>query len=370
MVSPEYKHHIDSRIGAYAPILGLLIVSNLVGAELQLANKLGEERQTVSGQSEVVALTHGGGPLHKTHKQRHHIKPPSPADIPLLQESFPMRSSLVIPPPSPRPAADNNASVPPRGASLNRTANHLPPRHLTARPALVNTGLFSWIDNLPTLDDLKLEFPKSFKNADEQERYIRQLKSGVKLKVRDYKDLEIHRKYERAFTSQPNYYSYIDPEMFIVHWTAVDYKNGVEDFVKVMRREGLRIEFFIDDTGKIYKLFEGDHHYPAHALGANSFSQGVEIEAKNLFGYTPEQLKSAVLLAVKFCRENNLPVNRSTILGHYAVDLIYDNPTYDKYTGTFHKSNGKKPYLGKIDPPQEVINFLVKDAKKLDKQLG
>ena len=243
---------------------------------------------------------------------------------------------------------------------------------LRARPALRRPaeGLAEWVDRLPTLDELAQLFPKSFRDVEQEKDYISTLDDSIRLSAEDYRNLHINTDYEHAFDSQPNSHLVINPTMFVIHWTATDYKHGVQSFIKVMRDEGLRVEYFIDRQGTIYQLFDNDHHYPAHALGVNSFSQGVEIEATGAEDYTPEQLTSAALLALHFCRENGLAVSSSTILGHYAVDLLYDNPTYDKYSGTFHKAGKKKPYLGKVDPPQEIIDFIVHDNEELARKLN
>lgn len=286
----------------------------------------------------------------------------------VIHERYPLAPELTaaLPGPADLPAAPMKTPGKTAAAAPKPTARGLA-AHSFVRPA--NSPL-SWVDRLPGLDELAGLFPASFPKVGQEETYIHELAKQVSVTPADYKKFKLNTDYEDAFASQPSYFQSIDPKLFVVHWTAVEYQNGVQEFIKVMRREGLRVEFFIDHDGAVYKLFNSDTHYPAHALGVNSFSQGVEVEAKNVYGYTPAQLKSVVLLATRFCLENNLPVNRATILGHYGADLLYNNPTYDKYSGTFHADGDRKPYLGKIDPPQEVIDFIVRDASNLARQLS
>jgi hypothetical protein len=131
-----------------------------------------------------------------------------------------------------------------------------------------------------------------------------------------------------------------------------------------MSRNLKRIDYFIDRQAQTYQLFESDRNKPAHILNLNSVSQGVEIEAAGTLDYTPEQIEQAIMLAVDFCRRNHLKVNDKTILGHYAADLIFNNPYYSPSTGKF-----KYKSIHKFDPPQELMRVIVAKAKALNKGL-
>jgi N-acetyl-anhydromuramyl-L-alanine amidase AmpD len=156
--------------------------------------------------------------------------------------------------------------------------------------------------------------------------------------------------------------------MFIVHWTGIGYTD-VDHFVSSLRP--YRVQFFLDRDAEVYQLFETDHQKPAHALGVNDFAQGVEIETGHydgtnspLFSYTPEQIEQTVYLAVEFLRRNGLPVDGTTLLGHYAADLIFTNPYYDPHQARFTRAS-----LRKFDPPQELMDVIVDKASTLDEAL-
>ena len=156
--------------------------------------------------------------------------------------------------------------------------------------------------------------------------------------------------------------------MFVVHWTGIGYR-GVDHFVTSMKPH--RVQYFIDRDARVFKLFESDTNWPAHALGANDFAQGVEIETgpfdektSPLFSYTPAQIEHTIYVAVDFLRRNGLPVDETTLVGHYAADLLFTNPYYDPHEGRFSRGRVRK-----FDPPQELMQVIVHKARQLDAAL-
>ena len=234
-----------------------------------------------------------------------------------------------------------------------------------------NVGVpVNWLNKLPSLLQLGVMFPTKFPNVTQELSFINTIKNEVSVTLQEYTNFKINTQYENAFANQPTYSQRITPSAFVIHWTAETYPNRVNGLISEMQKRGERVEFFIDPTGETYQLFDSDNRYPAHARGANNFTQGVEIEADNAYGYTPQEIDSAIMLAVNFDRRNHLPVNASTIVGHYAIDLLYDNLTYNNNSGTFGINHCLLPHVDKIDPPQEVMAFIDQDALTLNAELG
>jgi hypothetical protein len=117
-------------------------------------------------------------------------------------------------------------------------------------------------------------------------------------------------------------------------------------------------------------MVDDDTRMTAHAYGSNEFTQGKEIKAENLYGYTPIQMEHAIYIDVQFCRKYNYPINRTTISSHYAMDLITTNPYYNPAKGTFSTINGNPPTIRKNDPPQELVDAMIAREQALDAELG
>jgi hypothetical protein len=109
---------------------------------------------------------------------------------------------------------------------------------------------------------------------------------------------------------------------------------------------------------------------PAAAPGANSFEQDVEINATGTLDRTPDEIRAAEYLMIHEARFHGWAVNLSTFPGHTLIDAVFDNPTYDRNTGPFHAVGGQQPYLGKVDPPQELDQVMVYAARDLAAKLN
>lgn len=227
------------------------------------------------------------------------------------------------------------------------------------------------IERLPSLEVLHEYFPENPMTSDveAQKQHIVDLHEQVEVSVEDYERLAVDRTRRRAFRSVPNYHDEIEPRMFVVHWTGMGYR-GVDHFVKSMKPN--RVQYFINRDARVFELFESDVNWPGHALGANDFAQGVEIETGHfdertspLFSYSPAQIEHTIYVAVEFLRRNGLPVDETTLVGHYAVDLLFTNPYYDPHTGRFTQDRVRK-----FDPPQELMEVVVHKAQQLDAALG
>jgi hypothetical protein len=226
------------------------------------------------------------------------------------------------------------------------------------------------IERLPSLDVLQAHFPENPMTSDveAQKEHILHLAEQVEVSVEGYRRLAVDMTRRTAFRSLPNYHDEIEPRMFVVHWTGMGYRN-VDHFVRSMRPN--RVQYFINRDARVFELFESDTNWPAHALGANDFAQGVEIETGHfdertspLFSYTPAQIEHTIYVAVDFLRRNDLPVDETTLVGHYAADLLFTNPYYDPHVGRFTQDR-----IRKFDPPQELMQVIVHEAQQLDAAL-
>lgn len=227
------------------------------------------------------------------------------------------------------------------------------------------------IGKLPPLEMLERRLPPSpmTRGVAVQKERIAWLDGQANVTVEGFDAFAVDTSRNDAFADLPNYHDRIRPELFIVHWTGVGYRD-VDHFVTSLKP--YRVQYFLDHHAQVFELFEADDHKPAHALGANDFSQGVEIETgpfdgveSPLFSYTPEQIEQTIYLAVDFLRRNGLPVDETTLVGHYAADLIFSNPHYRPHSGQL-----VEPRIRKFDPPQELMQVIVAKAQALDAELG
>jgi hypothetical protein len=226
------------------------------------------------------------------------------------------------------------------------------------------------IERLPSLDVLNAYFPENpmISDVEAQKQHILHLAEQTEVSVEGYLRHAVDVTRRKAFRDLTNYHDEIEPRMFVVHWTGMGYR-GVDHFVRSMKPH--RVQYFIDRDARVFRLFESDTNWPAHALGANDFAQGVEIETgpfdektSPLFSYTPAQIEQTVYVAVDFLRRNGLPVDETTLIGHYAADLLFTNPYYDPHEGQFTRDRVRK-----FDPPQELMQVIVHKAQQLDAAL-
>jgi|GEM_PF-5260152 len=224
-----------------------------------------------------------------------------------------------------------------------------------------------YIANLPSLERLASLKPELAQQYLAEYIHINRLSLEVTVSVDDYYAFALDRSFNTAFKGVGSYDKTISPKLFVIHWTGMHY-DGPEHLAQSMRNDGQkRVAYYMDRNARSYQLFEDDYRMPAHARGVNEFSQGVEIEATGTLDYTPAQIQQAIILAVDFCRRNGLPVNETTIVGHYATALIFRNPYYDPALGSLAPG----ATFEKFDPPQELMNkVIIPRAIELDRALG
>lgn len=224
---------------------------------------------------------------------------------------------------------------------------------------------------LPSLHDLVTLTPPSPFNDDipGQLAHIRALDESIEVSVEGFDAFSIDTSRRGAFADAANYHESIDPKMIIIHWTGMGYRD-VDHFISSISPH--RVQFFIDRQARAYDLFDDDRRWPAHALGVNEFAQGIEIESGDfdevhspVLAITADQVTQAIYVAVAFLQRNGLPVDHTTIVGHYAADLIFANPHYDPYEGTLRYGQVRK-----YDPPEELMTVIVRHAQSLDAALA
>jgi hypothetical protein len=218
-------------------------------------------------------------------------------------------------------------------------------------------------------------FPHAYKDAPEQKAFIAEVVKSADVSVERYKNFKIDQSRNTAFVNHPYYNMRIKPLAMMTHWTANTAYTNVDHFTASMQsnpNNRLSVAYYMDrdEMASTFHLIEDNTRKTAHALGANDFTQGIEIKAEGLYDYTPQQIENTIYVNVKFCRDNNYPINRATVTGHFGMDLITTNPYYNPATGTFSPVNGLPPKVRKFDPPQDLIDAMIVRAQALDAELG
>lgn len=256
------------------------------------------------------------------------------------------------------PPSEITASVPgcdEQLAKLQLGLTNAQPRHEPLKYRLQGR-----LEQVPTLAELGTQFSE-FADYEQRLAHINKLDQETNVSVCDYQAFVVDKSRSTSFTDQPNYHKRIQPGLFVFHITATRYPDGVDGFIKHLKSQGLRVAYFIDEANT-YSLFEDDTRMPAHAKGLNSFSQGVEIEAVTVYGVTSSHIKKATMKFTEYCLDNNLTPSEYTGIGHYAGDVIFDNPSFNPHSG-------KVDFVDKSDMPQELVQVIVKKAQALHAQL-
>lgn len=269
------------------------------------------------------------------------------------------------------------------------TTTTMPPAPATAATAEVPRERSIWWDGkedprefigryiakVPTLPQLAQRFGGKFADADKQLAFIDSLAKNIQISLDKYQNFTANQDYQGAFSTENNYGYKIAPQLIVIHWTGHNYEQGIPQYINSEIGLGYRTEFLVDRPALAYQFFEDDR-FPAHAKGANLISQGIEIITRKydvndpnantspVYDYTPDQIEHAIYLAVAFCRRNKLPVDQTTIISHYAVDLLFNSQVYNPETG-------EAGSIDKWDPPQELISrVIIPLAQQLDAALG
>lgn len=199
---------------------------------------------------------------------------------------------------------------------------------------------------------LKQAPTKSPEEMNDQE-YMQYLVDSASVSVDEYNSFEVNTDYEDVFKDELSG-NRIKPTKFVAHWTAVNYKDGVDGFIRGIKgRDGnccSSMYFIPEDGSKTYR-FADSWEQMAHAYGANSFTQGVEIEAEGLRGLSPKQMKQLIMTAKRFMDANDISIARDNFVGHMEIDEEFGN----------HQ---------KIDMPPELMDGLFTKLKELDDKIS
>jgi hypothetical protein len=229
------------------------------------------------------------------------------------------------------------------------------------------------ISKLPTLEALQVMFPSAFFNDVEgQKRHIAYLDESVHLDPEEFRRFGFDTSRANAFSAEA-----MASRMLIWHWTGDHYETP-DDIIRVLANRGLGVQGYCHHDHLAYRFVPDLGMAVGHSLGLNDFAMGLEVYSGTydgvrspLFSFTPEVTKTGLYASVSMFREKNLPINFATFMSHMAGDLIFVNPYYDPYTGTFHPIPGHKPpHVRKFDQPQEFMQMVVPKAQALDAALG
>lgn len=281
-------------------------------------------------------------------------------------------------PPSTMPPTTTTASPPPQTLPPTSPEVIEPPdaipRSMSYETYAANAELF--VSRLPSLEQTHAMFPNTplFNHVPEQLAHIDMLDKNVSLGSDEFRSFAIDQSYNEAFGKRAG----IKPRLFIWHWAVGEY-NDPQHLADKMAAGQSSVQLYVDKNNSVYQMVPDLFSLTGHAREPlNHMAVGLEVytgewgtDRSCLFGYTPERVKSGIYAAVYALASARLPINETTLLGHYAADLIFRNPYYDPATGTFHEISGVKPIsIRKADPPQEFMKLIVAKAKALAQELN
>jgi hypothetical protein len=281
--------------------------------------------------------------------------------------------TTTAPPPPPPPTAPT--PPPPPVQEMAASSMELPPaprRDMSYQEFSANAELF--YSRLPNIDSLQSMFPGTafFQNIPELRQHIDNLRQAVQPTPEAFINFSFNKNYSHMFQGSGP----LDPRMVVWHWTGNHY-DSPEHLANSMRGHS-SVQTYVHSDAIAYQLVPDLNLVTGHARCLNPFSWGIEIYTgaydgshSPVFNYTKETTETGIYVAVNRLRNTGLPVNHMTLMGHNTADLIFMNPYYDPYSGTFHEVPGHKPpYLHKYDPPQEFMDMVVHKAAELDAMLG
>lgn len=237
-----------------------------------------------------------------------------------------------------------------------------------------------YLPMVPGLEQLAAIKGAQWADAAQQLAHIDWLNSQVSVTPDDFYNRQLDYSRLGAFAHQPGYANFIVPQVYVYHWTGKRYDQdavSVDGLIRGLNNEGLRVANFADRNGNPFRFFDSYMRAGAHARSLNGFAAGGEYETESwgpdygrtaspIYDFNPALVKTMILDGVEFCRhpEVNVPVDETTLLSHYAGDLLFDTPSYNPVTGEIGT-------IDKWDPPQELISrVIIPKAQALDAALG
>lgn len=229
---------------------------------------------------------------------------------------------------------------------------------------------------VPRLDQLHAMYPNSplFGQVERQKQHIELLRQNIVLDPNEYNQFAFNTTFAGLFSGSGTF----DYQAVLHHWAAGNKDTiDVPHFVQSIAGHA-SVQLYAHKDDVMYLLTPALDLLAGHAAKLNPFTLGIEYYTgpydgvnSPIFAFTPARSKASIYATVHALRSRGKPVGPATILGHYAGDLIFQNPYYNPYEGTFHAIEGfTPPSIRKQDPPQEYIDMIVAKAMELDRQLG
>jgi N-acetyl-anhydromuramyl-L-alanine amidase AmpD len=157
----------------------------------------------------------------------------------------------------------------------------------------------------------------------------------------------------------------IQPEMVVVHWTAIPdfeksfnafYENKLPNWRSDLKNAGLlnvSAQFLIDRDGTIYRLMP-ENIMARHVIGLNHCSIGIEnVGGTEETPLTGEQLRSNIKL-IKYLKKKYPDIRY--VIGHYEYTLFEDHPLWLEKDKTYRTT--------KTDPGKEFMMSIRNKTKK------
>jgi len=156
----------------------------------------------------------------------------------------------------------------------------------------------------------------------------------------------------------------IDPQMIVVHWTAIDnievtydvfYPSTLGGRADLTSASNLNVssQFLIDRDGTIFRLLP-DTKFARHTIGLNYLAIGIENVGGTEFPLTKEQLKANEEL-IRYLKRK-YPIDY--VIGHHEYQLFQDTDLWKEEDPDYRTQ--------KTDPGDTFMNKLRQNLKDLD----
>jgi hypothetical protein len=223
---------------------------------------------------------------------------------------------------------------------------------------------------LPGLQELSTQKPNVsfFQNIPEKMAHLERLRRETNVSTDEYYHTVVNESLVGVFRGHKDYGTRIQPRLTVVHWTVDFPEGGMSHLPEGMKKRGVNyhgvVDKITDGKTEMYRFFDEDFpRMGAHAYHANQLGRGYAMMAACLEDIHPLQMKEIIKTIVRDHRMNNLPIDHTTVVSHFATDLILNN-------ASFNPSTRLAATYGKFDIPQEAINIIVEKAQALDAALG
>lgn len=315
-------------------------------------------------------------------------------DVPAVAQTQLLETTSTISPTT-LPATTTTFAVPlpPETMPVSPPPETLPPAQAAAveTPQYIREVWWNGVENprdfirlylpmVPGLEQLAVLKGNQWADAAQQLAHIDWLNSQISVTPEDFYNRQPDYSRMNAFAHQPGYANFIVPQVYVYHWTGRRYDQdavSVDGLIRGLDREGYRVANFADRNGNPFRLFDSYTRAGAHAKSLNGFASGGEYETESwgpqfgrtaspIYDFNPALVKTMILDGVEFCRhpEVNVSVDETTLISHYAGDLLFDTDSYNPVTGEIGT-------IDKWDPPQELITrVIIPKAQALDAALG